>query len=56
MADKLIYIPYNDTQNYAFCRLQLVVEKYKTFGSILEFVITKAVTFITLSYFCSFIF
>ena len=29
MADKLIYIPNNDAQNYPFCRLQLVVE---TFG------------------------
>ena len=29
MDDKLIYIPNDDTQNYPFCRLQLVV---KTFG------------------------
>ena len=29
MADKLMYIPNNDTQNYFFSRLQLVVE---TFG------------------------
>ena len=29
MADKLIYIPKDDTQNYPFCKLQLVVE---TFG------------------------
>ena len=29
MADKLMYIPKDDTQNYIFCRLQLVVE---TFG------------------------
>ena len=26
MADKLIYIPNEDTQNYPFCRLLLVVE------------------------------
>ena len=29
MADKLMYIPNDDTQNYPFCNLQLVVE---TFG------------------------
>ena len=29
MADKLMYIANDDTQNYPFCRLQLVVE---TFG------------------------
>ena len=29
MADKFIYIPNDDTQNYPFCRLNLVV---KTFG------------------------
>ena len=29
MADKMMYIPKNDTQNYPFFRLQLVVE---TFG------------------------
>ncbi len=29
MADKLMYIPNNNKQNYFFCRLQLVV---KTFG------------------------
>ena len=29
MADKFIYISNDDTQNYLFCRLQLVV---KTFG------------------------
>ena len=29
MADKLLYIPNDDKQNYPFCRLQLVVE---TFG------------------------
>ena len=29
MADKLMYIPNDDTQNYFFCRLQLDVE---TFG------------------------
>ena len=26
MADKLMYIPNVNTQNYPFCRLQLVVE------------------------------
>ena len=26
MADNLLYIPNDDTQNYPFCRLQLVVE------------------------------
>ena len=26
MADKLMHIPNNDTQNYSFCRLQLVIE------------------------------
>ena len=26
MADKLLYIPNNDTQNYLLCRLQIVVE------------------------------
>ena len=29
MVDKLMYIPNQDTQNYPFCRLQLVIE---TFG------------------------
>ena len=28
MGDKLMYIPNDDTQNYPFCRLQLVVEMY----------------------------
>ena len=28
MADILIYIPNYDTQNFPFCRLQLVVEKF----------------------------
>ena len=28
IADKLMYIPSNDTQNYPFCRLQLVVETF----------------------------
>ena len=28
MADKLMYIPNDDTQNHPFCRLQLVVEKF----------------------------
>ena len=26
MADKLMYIPNNDTQNHPYCRLSLVVE------------------------------
>ncbi len=29
MTDELMYIPNDDTQNYSFCKLQLVVE---TFG------------------------
>ena len=29
MADKLIYIPYDDTQNYTFCRLKLVIETFE---------------------------
>ena len=29
MADKLMYIPNDDTHNYPFCRLQIVVD---TFG------------------------
>ena len=28
MADKLIYIPNDDTHNYPLCRLQLVVEAW----------------------------
>ena len=28
MADNLKYIPNDDTQNYPFCRLQLVVESF----------------------------
>ena len=28
MADKLMYIPNDDTQNYPLCRLQLVIEKF----------------------------
>ena len=31
MADKLMYIPNDKTQNYPFCRLKLVVE---TFGNL----------------------
>ena len=27
MSDKLMYIPNDDTQNYLYCRLQLVVKK-----------------------------
>ena len=30
MADKLIYIPNDDAQNYFFCRLQLVVKRLDT--------------------------
>ena len=30
MADKLTYIPNDDTQNYPFCGLQLVVETLNT--------------------------
>ena len=33
MADKLMHIPNVDTQNYFFCRLQLVV---KTFGHLTQ--------------------
>ena len=29
MVDKLIYIPNDDTQNYPFCRLKLLVETFK---------------------------
>ena len=29
MADKLIYIPNDDAQNYPFCRLKLMVERFK---------------------------
>ena len=29
MADKLMYIANDDTQNYAFSRLKLVVEMFK---------------------------
>ena len=29
MADKLIYIPNDDIQNYPFCRLQLVAETFE---------------------------
>ena len=29
MSNKLIYIPNDNTQNYPFCRLQLVVESFK---------------------------
>ena len=28
MCDKLIYITNNDKQNYPFCRLKLLVEKF----------------------------
>ena len=28
-ADKLMYIPNDDTQNFAFCRLKLVVEMFE---------------------------
>ena len=30
MADKWMYIPNDDSQNYPFCRLQLVVESFYT--------------------------
>ena len=30
MADKLMYIPNDDTQNYLFCILQLIVERLDT--------------------------
>ena len=30
MADTLIYIPNDDTQNNLFCRLQLLVETFDT--------------------------
>ena len=29
IADKLIYIPNDDTQNYPFCRLKFVVETFE---------------------------
>ena len=29
MADKLVYIPNDDTQNFPFCRLKLVVEMFE---------------------------
>ena len=29
MADRLMYIPNDDTQNYPLCRLQLVVETFE---------------------------
>ena len=29
MVNKLMYIPNNDTQNYHFCRLRLVVETFQ---------------------------
>ena len=29
MADKLMYIPDNDTQTYFFCKLQLVVKTFE---------------------------
>ena len=30
MVDELIFIPNDDTQNYPFCRLKLVVETFYT--------------------------
>ena len=30
MDDKLMYIHNDDTQNYPFCRLQLVIERLNT--------------------------
>ena len=32
MADKLVYIPNDDTQNFPFCRLKLVVETLEHYG------------------------
>ena len=32
MADELMYIHNDDTQNYPFCRLQLVVETFENFN------------------------
>ena len=29
MADKLMLIPNDDTQNYAFCRSQLIIEMFR---------------------------
>ena len=29
MDDKLLYIPNDETQNYTFCRLKLVVEMFE---------------------------
>ena len=29
MSEKLLYIPYDDTQNYPLCRLQLVVGTFE---------------------------
>ncbi len=29
MADKLMYIPNNDAQNYPLCRLKLMVETFE---------------------------
>ena len=34
MADKLMYIPNDDTQRYPFCRLQLVVEQLQLMNKI----------------------
>ena len=31
MVDTLMYIPNDDTQNYTFCKLQLVVEMFERF-------------------------
>ena len=33
MADKLMYIPNHDTQNYTFCRLKLVVGTFELIKS-----------------------
>ena len=30
MADKLMYIPIDDTQNYSLCTLELVIETFNT--------------------------
>ena len=29
MVDKLMYIPFDDTKNYPYCRLQLVFETFE---------------------------
>ena len=36
MADKLMYIPNDDTQNYPFCRLKLVVETLNLMNKLIK--------------------